>query len=259
MGVFAMVGVTERSMRSMMPALLQPEEQVVQRRRGLRRLHHVGDHAEVDGRIRLDRAPGSASTGRGAAPSRSRPGPRPRASSQMHASVAVLPDPTTTYWLGASLRRDEVVDRHHPHAVGDPERRRRLRRDVGGEVAGVDDPAALRHLEPLARRRARRTCGRRRTRSSAKNSTRPDSSIRSARTLVVVGADLGRGRPLLQARLRPVLLQAAAAEQRRRRRRRTPRPGAGGRTGTPRASARRRRGGGRPGRRGRRRGRSARR
>ena len=29
-------------------------------------------------------------------------GSTPRASSQMHASVAVLPEPTTTYWLGAS-------------------------------------------------------------------------------------------------------------------------------------------------------------
>ena len=32
-------------------------------------------------------------------------GSTPRESSQMQASVAVLPDPTTTYWLGASSSR----------------------------------------------------------------------------------------------------------------------------------------------------------
>ena len=49
------------------------------------------------------------------------------------------------------LQPHEVVDRDHPRTVGRPEPRRRLRRDVGGEVARVDDPALLGHLEPLAR------------------------------------------------------------------------------------------------------------
>ena len=46
-------------------------------------------------------------------------GSTPRSSSQMHASVAVLPEPTITYCDGASSSVDQVVDGHHAHAVGD--------------------------------------------------------------------------------------------------------------------------------------------
>ena len=142
-------------------------------------------------------------------------GSTPRASSQMQASVAVLPEPTTTYWLGASLESHEVVDRDHPRAVGDLERRRRLRRDVGGEVAGVDDPAPLRHLEPLTRdARDERAVADVLAAGEELDPARLQHPV--GQHVVVVGADLGLGGPLVQARLGPALLHTAAAEHRRR-------------------------------------------
>ena len=58
--------------------VLQPEEQVRHRCRRPCRLHHVGDHAEVDDGIRLDQRPVEHPGIAWAAPSRSRRGP-PRA------------------------------------------------------------------------------------------------------------------------------------------------------------------------------------
>ena len=43
-----------------------------------------------------------------------------------------------------------LVDRNSAHAVSYLELRRRLRRDVGREVPGVDDPAPVGHFEALA-------------------------------------------------------------------------------------------------------------
>ena len=129
----------------------------------------------------------------------------------MHASVAVLPDPTTTYWLGASSSRARSLTGSTRASSADAERRRLLRGDAGGQVVGVDDPAALGDLEPLAR------------------DARDDGAVADVLAVGeeldlarlqhpvehpgVVGADLRLGGPLLQALLRSALLQLAAAEQ----------------------------------------------
>ena len=77
-------------------------------------------------------------------------GSTPRPSSQTHASVAVLPDPTTTYCPGASSSRARSLTGTHPGALPDAERRRLLRGDARREVVRVDDAAAVRHPDGLA-------------------------------------------------------------------------------------------------------------
>ena len=199
--------------------------------------HHVGDHAEVDDGVRLDQRPGSASTGSRGRTQQIASGSTPRPSSQTQASVAVLPEPTTTYWLGCLLPAHEVVDRDHPGTLGHAEPRRRLRRDVGGEVARVDDPAALGHLEPLPRVDARRRCGRRRSRSRRR--TRPGPSRpsgpparRRSRRRSSAGRPARAGPPRARS---PGSVRRRAPSTRRRRRWR---PGAAARTGRRRASGR---------------------
>ena len=157
-GVLAIVGVTDRSMRSMMPASSSRRNRSSRDVAAVCRLHACR-------RPCRGRPPGSGwitarlnihgSRGR---TQQIASGSTPRPSSQTQASVAVLPEPTTTYWLGASSSRARSLTGITRAPVGDLERRRRVRRDVGREVARVDDPAALRDLEPLARRRARRRC-----------------------------------------------------------------------------------------------------
>jgi hypothetical protein len=105
----------------------------------------------------------------------------------------------------------ELPDRDDACAVADGERRRRLGRDVRGQVTRVDDPAGLRHLvlaaghaghEPavadvLAAREVLDPAGRQHA---------------VGEHVAVVGADVGGGRPLEQTLLRPVVLDASAAE-----------------------------------------------
>ena len=146
----AIVGVTDAVDAQHDAGVLQAEEQVVERGRVLGRLHRVGDHAEEDRGIRLDHGPVQH-------PRVAGPHPADRvgvhaAREQPDAGVGRgLARPDDDVLARRLLQPGEVVDREHPRVVGDLERRRRLRRDVGGEVAGVDDPAPLGHLEPLAR------------------------------------------------------------------------------------------------------------
>ena len=141
-------------------------------------------------------------------------GSTPRASSQMQASVAVLPDPTTTYWLGASSSRARSLTGSTRASSPTPNGGRLLRGDAGRQVVGVDDPAPLGHLETLAR------------------DARDDGAVADVLAVGeeldlarlqhpvehprVVGADLRLGGSLLQALLGSALLQLAAAEQGRR-------------------------------------------
>ena len=180
-GAFAIVGVTEQSMRSMMRASSS------------RRNKSSSDVAAAAARMMPAAIPRNTA-GSGWTTSRlsiqgSRgltqqiaSGSTPRPSSQTQASVAVLPEPTITYWLGSLVENSEVVDRDHMYTVVDPERRRRVRWDVRGEVARVDDPAALRHLEPLAGDARDDLPIGQRTRSSRTAATLPDSISRSRRT-----------------------------------------------------------------------------
>ena len=237
--------------------VLQPQEQVRQRRRRPGRLHHVGDHAEVDGGIGLDQRPVEH-------PRVARPHPADRVG--VHAARQ-QPDAGVGRGLARAdddvlarglLESHEVVDRDHPRAVGDLEPRRRLRRDVGGEVARVDDPAPLRHLEPLTRdARDEGAVAEVLAAGEELDPARRQHPVRQH--VVVVGADRRAGR---RARAAPPRARAAGSARRRApstRRRRRSTTGAAARTGRPRASGRRRRGDGRRGRRARRRGRSARR
>ena len=203
-GALAIVGMTVRSMRSMMPASSS--------RRNRSSSEVAAAAACIVSATMPRKTAGSGWTtarfiihGSRGRTQQIASGSTPRASSQMQASVAVLPDPTMTYWLGASLQPREVVDRDHPGVVCDAERRRRLRRDVGGQVVGVDDPARASGTSNRSPE-MRETTVRSPTYSLlGKNSTLPDSSIRSEH-VAVVGADLG-GSPLLQARLGSALLQ----------------------------------------------------
>ena len=172
-------------------------------------------------------------------------GSTPRPSSQTMASVAVLPDPTTTYWLGASSSRARALTGTTRASSATSNGGGVSAGMVGSEVARVDDAAALRHLEPLA------------------GDQRDDPTVPD---VVAVGKELdparapasgrsGPGRSRCRSRRRSPgragrpRARAAAGGSRpgaSRRRRRRSRPGAGGRTDRRRASGRRRCGGGRP-------------
>ena len=116
-----------------------------------------------------------------------------------------------TYWLGVSSQPHEVVDRDHPGTLGHAEPRRRLRRDVGGEVASVDDPAVLGHLEPLPRVAGDEGPVADVVASGEElDPARPDHPVRQQ--VVVVGADRRLVGPLVQAGLGAVLLDPSAAQ-----------------------------------------------
>ncbi len=147
-GAFAIVGVTDRSMRSMM-GVLEAEEQFVQRRRRRCGLHDARGHPQEHRRIGLDHVPVKQPGIAGPHPA-DRIGVHP-APEQPDAGVGRgLARPHDHVLARSVVKNSEVVDRDHVDTVRDPERRRRVRWDVRGKVAGVDDPAALRHLEPLA-------------------------------------------------------------------------------------------------------------
>ena len=110
------------------------------------------------------------------------PGSTPRASSQMQASVAVLPEPTTTYWLGASSRctRSLTGTTRAPSPTA----------NFGGSSAGMSGARyrASTTRQPSGTENAwpdtRETTVRSPTYDEpGKNSTRPDPSSRSASTL----------------------------------------------------------------------------
>ena len=69
----------------------------------------------------------------------------------MQASVAVLPDPTTTILTRCNVEPGEAIDGEDAGAVSDTERWRLLRRNTRCQVVRVDDSATLGHLEALAR------------------------------------------------------------------------------------------------------------
>ena len=112
MGVLAMVGVTERSMRSMIPAS------------SMLKNISSGDAApaaisRVSAAMPMKTAGFGWTTARlSIHGSRGRTqqmasGSTPRWSSQMQASVAVLPEPAITYCDGPSSISDQLVDGHH--------------------------------------------------------------------------------------------------------------------------------------------------
>ena len=132
----------------------------------------------------------------------------------MHASVAVLPDPAMTYWLGDSSSRARSLTGEHPGDVADAERCRLLRGDAGSQVAGVDDPAPLGHLEtPTRDARDHRAVADVFAVGEELDASRLHHLVEHPR---VVDADLRLGGPLLQALLGPALLQLPPAEQGRR-------------------------------------------
>ena len=221
--------------------VLQPEEQVVQRGRCPGRLHHVGDHAEVDRRDRAgSRARFSIHGSRGRT-QQIASGSTPRASSQMQASVAVLPEPDDDVLARRLLQPHEVVDRDHPRAVGDAER-------AAASPPGCRGRGSARRRSGTApaprtaRRRSRETKVRSPTYSQpGKNSTLPDAEHPVGQQRRRSRRRSSAGRPARAAPPRaraPASARRRAASTRRRRRRRT---GAGARTGRPPASARRRR------------------
>ena len=208
-GALAIVGVTRAVDAQHDAGLLEPEEQVVERGRGPGCLHHVGDHAEVDRGIRLDHRPVQH-------PRVARPHPADRVGvhptrEQPDARVGRgLARPDDDVLARRLLQPGEVVDRYHPRAVGDPERWRRLRGDVGREVAGVDDPAPLGHLEPLTR--DARDDGAVAEVVAAGEELDPARLHHPVEHPRVVGADLRLVGPLVQALLGSALLQLPAAE-----------------------------------------------
>ena len=104
-GALAIVGVTDRSMRCMMPASSSRRNSSSNDAASTAAPHHVGDHAQVDRPGRAGSPPGSASTGRGGAPSRSRRGrPRARAATRTRRSRSCRTR-RSTYWLGDSSVR----------------------------------------------------------------------------------------------------------------------------------------------------------
>ena len=186
-------------------------------------------------------------------------GSTPRASNQMQASVAVLPEPTTTYWLGALVQA-------RPGRCGGTTRAPAPTPKGGGSASGCPARGSGRRppgscagtLEPLARDAA--------TRAGDHRCSPCTGRSRPCPCLDASGSARARSRrrspPRSPARAGPPLDRAPAARRRRaasRRRRRRPRPGAAGRRGRRRASAHRRCAGDRRGPPGRRRGRSGRR
>ena len=212
-GVFAIVGVTDRSMRSITPASSswKNTSSGVEAAAAASMMSAAVPRNTAGSGWTTARLSIHGSRGR---TQQMASGSTPLSSSQMQASVAVLPEPTITYSDGASAKGDQLVDGNGPYAVRDAVRRRGGRRDRWGEVAGVDDapPAAYLVLPPgdardepsLAQVVAVGVEG---------HLSRGEQAL--AEHPVVVRADLRRGRPLVQAGFRPVLLQRPVAEQRR--------------------------------------------
>ena len=98
----AIVGVRVRSMRSITPASSIRRNMSSSDEARAADSQTSAGHAEEDGRVGLDHGPVEHPRLARAHPA-DRPGSTPRWSSHTIASVAVLPDPTTTYWLGRVL------------------------------------------------------------------------------------------------------------------------------------------------------------
>ena len=172
-------------------------------------------------------------------------GSTPLPSSQTQASVAVLPGADDDELRGGAAELDQLVDGHDVRPVRDAERRRRRRRDLRGQVAGVDHARARSHLVAAA------------------GHPRHDPAVADVLAARVEGDPSGREHPLAQHLGRSTRTTSGAvarscrpfsgpsswmrpprATSRARRRTRT--PGGAGRTGTRRASDPRRRAAGRP-------------
>ncbi len=130
-----------------------------------------------------------------------RSGSTPLPSSQMQASVAVLPEPTTTYWDGARVDRHQLVDRDDAGRVRHGERRWRGRGDLRLPVARVDHPSGSVIAGGVL---------------GAELEAHSAGGEQPLHHSVVVGTDLRRGGALVETRLRSLCLQAAGAELRRR-------------------------------------------
>ena len=256
-GALAMVGVTERSMRSMMPASSSRRNRSVKRGRRRRGLHHVGDHAEVDDGIRLDQRPVQ------------HPGlawPHPADGLGVHPALQ-QPDAGVGRGLAGAdddvlarslLPAHEVVDRDHPRTVASP--RTSVASPPGCRGRGSERRRSGTAAAPrtaVLTRRARR-CGLRGTRS--RRGTRPGPTRASGPR--AGGRSRRRSSAGRPARGVPPRARAPGSVRRpgpSTRRRRTWTTGAAARTGRRAASDLRLRGVGRRGRRARRRGRSGRR
>ncbi len=212
-GALAMVGVTERSMRSMMPASSSRRNRSSSDAAAPADLHHVGDHAEVDDGIRLDHCPVQ------------HPWiawPHPADGVGVHVALQ-QPDAGIGRGLARAdddvlarslLASHEVIDRDHVGTLRDAEPRRRLGRDVGREVARVHDSAALRDLEALTR--VERDEGAVPHVVAAGDELDPARREHPVRQQIfVVGADRGLVGSLVESGLGPVLLDPPASEHRR--------------------------------------------
>ena len=162
-GAFAMVGVTVSIDAEHDSARLEAEEEVVgglvaSRRRG----HRVGGHAQEDGWIGLH--DGAIEHPRIA---RTDPADRLRIHAVLQQPDAGirrgLPGADDHVLLRRLIDAGQVVDRDHPGAVLDDERRGGEERNGRREVAGIDDPGARRSVLRAAQERteaARRRCTR---------------------------------------------------------------------------------------------------
>ncbi len=103
---------------------------------------------------------------------------------------------------GRSLPRGKVVDRNDARALGYLELRRRLRRDVGREVSGVDHPAPVGHFEALAGL-SRHEGATAHVVATGKELDAAGADHPLSQHLLVVGADGRLVSALVQASLRP--------------------------------------------------------
>ena len=147
-GAFAIVGVIERSMRSMTPAASESEEEIVRGGGRDRRLHGVGSHPGEHRGIGLnDRAVEHPRLPRANPADRVRVDP---AFQQPDTGVGCrLPGSDDHELRRWGLQPQQLVDRHRADPVGDAERRRGGRGNLRGDIAGVDDPALRPGLEAL--------------------------------------------------------------------------------------------------------------
>ena len=177
-------------------------------------LQHRRDHAEVDDRVRLDQCAVEH-------PRVARAHPADRvgvhaAPQQPDAAVGRgLAGAHDDVLAGRLLQVHEVVDRDDASAVPDGEPWRLLGRDVRSQVTRIDDPAALRYVERLARDpRDDGAAAQVRRAGEELDPPRPEQPV--GQHVRVVREDRRLPGPLVQPRLGPPVLHPPTTEQRRR-------------------------------------------
>ena len=213
-GALAIVGVTDAVDPQHDPGVLEPPEEVVAATG--RRPRPASSRRPCPGRWPgpAGSAPGSASTGRAAAPSRSRRGRRrgpaarrrrrSRSCPSPRRRTGSAPPPACTRSLTGTTRAPSATSNFGGS----------LRRDVGREVARVDDPAPVGHLEALA--------GLPRDEGAVAHVVATGEELDPSRADHPLGQHLGRSRrrwsagpPARAARPPARVLDPTAAEQRR--------------------------------------------